>query len=756
MSSLFSKDDFTAEVAVSHLPFDSACLDSVPLAGANSQRNKAKYSKTFRNKAIPNRLISTVHPDLDTHHKYFNHAAAKFKDRPCLSARPYDYTTKTSADVYESLSYNQVFQRKNNIGAGILRSLTSNPYLDLHLESHRKIKNHLRDWPSYGIPNYQRDNHDYQIEKSCSFILSIFAVNRLEWVLTDLACSSYSITTTALYDTLGPDVSQYILDLTSCPIVVCTADKVPVLLNLKQKYPEETKSLISLVVMDPIEIINEEMLQLADMLKVQLQDLAQIEQLGKENPMHELPPCPDALFTLSFTSGTTGSKPKGVMVPQRQAAAYITFLTTIEPPAQLGDRAYALLPLTHIYERQTSAFGWTNGYCIGFPQTTVGQTKNMNTFNNMIEDLQIFQPTYMSIVPRLLTRLENLTKAQIAQLNVADQARVNEIIKYKVREQGKADGATGFDATWDSFPPYENLRRSIGFDKMRWVQTASAPVASSTLVFLKASLNMGIRQLYGLTESGAAITTTGAYEAKPGSCGSISPTGEYKLRNVQDMGYDIGKLQGEIMLRGPQMFKGYYYNQEETNKAVDEEGWFHSGDIATIDSHGRITIIDRVKNFFKMQQGEYVSPEKVENRYLSNNPIISQLYVHGNSLKPYLIGVVGIEYEQGIKFLNEQLGMNDLGGMSSDELLQVMNSRDAKVRLLSILNANVRQHLNGFELLHNVHIEINPLTVEREVVTPTFKLRRPVAQRFFADVFHKLYEIEQSLVADLKLQIAKL
>ena len=193
---------------------------------------------------------------------------------------------------------------------------------------------------------------------------------------------------------------------------------------------------------------------------------------------------------------------------------------------------------------------------------------------------------------------------------------------------------------------------------------------------------MGIRQQYGLTESGAAITSTDDYEAKAGSCGTILPTGQLKLRSVKDMGYSIDRLEGEVMLQGPQMFKGYYYNKEETDNSIDEDGWFHSGDIARIDPKtGRVSIIDRVKNFFKMQQGEYVSPEKIENRYLSSNPQITQLYVHGNSLQAYLVGIVGVEYEKGLKFLNEEFGFNKID-ISEHELLEDLNKVEIKSKFL--------------------------------------------------------------------------
>lgn len=750
---LFSASDFSKEVAISHLPFTRDITESVPLKpDANKNDN---YSPIFRNKATASRLIQRIHPDLDTHHKLFNNAADMFGDRPCLGKRPYDYKNKTLAPRFDYFTYSEVKTKKNNIGAGFIRSLLGNPFLDPQLESHKKVVNHLRDWPTYGLQKSGRDNQDFEIEKNASFILTLFAVNRLEWVLTDLACSSYSITNTALYDTLGSDVSQYILGLTESPIVVTTNDKIPVLLDLKKNFPEQTKSLISIVSMDPIDLVSQNWFDQAKELKITIQDLNQIEELGSRNPIRELPPKRDALFTISFTSGTTGSKPKGVMLSQAGAAAYITSLTCIKPHAAPGDKVFIFLPLTHVYERQTSAFASSTGYYLAFPQVTIGQ-ENVNAFSNMLEDLRIFKPTYMSIVPRLLTRIEALIKGKIKELSPEEQDKVNQIIEYKIKEQAKHDGAKGLNAAFDQYPPYKFLREIVGYDNIKWVQTASAPIAPSTLVYLKASLNMGIRQQYGLTESGAAITSTDDYEAKAGSCGTILPTGQLKLRSVKDMGYSIDRLEGEVMLQGPQMFKGYYYNKEETDNSIDEDGWFHSGDIARIDPKtGRVSIIDRVKNFFKMQQGEYVSPEKIENRYLSSNPQITQLYVHGNSLQTYLVGIVGVEYEKGLKFLNEEFGFNKID-ISEHELLEDLNKVEIKSKFLEKMNQNVRGKLNGFEILHNIHIEINPLTVEREVVTPTFKLRRPVASKFFANVFHRLYEIEQSLLHQAKLRTAKL
>lgn len=745
-NSLFSGDKYTKEYALSQLPFGPDVENAVII---DEPITNDKYSPVFRNKAYVDGIIQNIHPDLNTHYKLFNNAAEMYHDRPCLGKRPYNYTTHKLDDYFLHWTYGEVYTKKNNLGAGFIRALLENPYLDLQLESHRKIINHLRDWSNFGINKLPRDNLNFEIEKNCSFILTIFAVNRAEWVLTDLACSSYGITNTALYDTLGSDVSQYILNLTESPIVVCTHDKIPVLLNLKRNYPEQTKNLISIVTMDPIDLVTQGTIEQGIDLGVTIQGLNQIEKIGAQNPIQQLETNPEALFTISFTSGTTGSKPKGVMISQGGAASYITFLLCCEPQAKIGEKAFIFLPLTHLYERQTSGFAFSAGYYLGFPQINIGK-KKVNPFENLLADLRISKPTYMSMVPRLLTRLEALIKSKIKELPINDQERVNSIIETKIQQQSEMDGATGFDSILDNDPIYKSLAEFVGYENMKWVQTASAPIAPSTLVYLKASLNIGTRQQYGLTESGAAITGTGAYEASPGSCGVISPTGQYRLYSVSEMGYDLNKLEGEVLIQGSQMFKGYYYNYEETENAVTEDNWFHSGDIARLDPKtGRVTIIDRVKHFFKLAQGEYISPERIENRYLSSNPDISQIWVHGDSKEHYLIGIVGVEYEKGLKFINQEFGYNKID-MSPDDLLDLLNSSQVKSKFLNKMNQLVRDKLNGFEILHNIFIEFEPLTVQREVVTPTFKIRRPICRKFFKSQLDEMYA-EGSLVNSSKL-----
>lgn len=711
------------------------------LYGVKTAPGSANETPVYRNKLLNKKLYDKIHPELDTHAKLFDNAVELYGDRPCFSTRRFDYNSGTSEDKFESISYNQVNERRLNFGSGILHSLINNPYVDtIEPEVRKKILEHVSSYQNYWTTATPRTNIDYEIEKKTSFILSIFAANRQEWVLTDLACSSYAITNTALYDNLGHNVTQYILETTKSPIVVCSADKIEHLLEFKRTN-RALSNIIQIVSMDPASVIRKEYFEKAKDLGIVLMDIQQVEQVGEENRLERLHAHPQSLFTISFTSGTTGSKPKGVMLTNETSVAAISGLQLNEPyfDKSNGQRAFIFLPLTHIYERQTSAFAWSRGYNLGFPQLTNSKSVSREPFVKLIEDLRLFKPHYFLIVPRLLTKLESHIKTAIDRSPHA--AHINEIISSKVAKQLKADGETGADPTNDSFAPYVALRKLVGFDHLIWTQTASAPVAPSTLVYLKGALGIGVRQLYGMTETYGGMTTSPIYEAMPGSCGSVFPTQEAKLS--KSIGGESDN-RGELLVRGANNCKGYYFNREETQKLFSDDLWLSTGDIATIDEKtGRLHIVDRVKNFFKLSHGEYVSPEKVENRYLSSNTCINQLYVHGDSVRSFLVGIVGIDYESGMEFLKSQGISNKL---STQEMLEMINQVQYKKAFLQLLNKTVEKSLLGIERLHNIHIEVNPLTVERDVVTPTFKIKRGIASKFFKNVFDRLYDVEQSLL----------
>lgn len=684
-------------VDVDDLPLNPQTICSTVSVG------ESRGSTVYRNVAFQDELFTSFNPSLSTYIAFFERAVGLYADRPCLSFRKFDYDSGKSLLSFTSLSFSEVNKKRLALGSGILAALSE------HIPE--AVAGHIQNYTSYSSEFH-------------SPIVSIFSSNRHEWILADLACHGYSLTNTALYDNLGDDVTLHILKQTETPFIFTSGDHVRKLVSLKTKHNLPVKVIVSF---DPISsLLKNEIAALG----ISFYHLDELEALGSENTYDLCPPHSGTLFTVSFTSGTTDSRPKGVLLTHQAAVCAISFLMLRSPKIERG-RTFIFLPLTHIYERQTSSFALMSGYSLGFPRITLDPAAS-NPFESLLEDLRAFKPHYLSLVPRILTRFEDYIKNHVDSHPQRDQ--IQSVIDKRDKEMGSADYYTGSNSDLEA---YNELRLLVGFDNLIYTQTAAAPANRLTLKYLKAALNIGLSQMYGLTETYGALSRSIIHEASPGSSGAFGPSVEAKLKDRNDMGYSLEENKGELLLRGPQVFKGYFKDEEETRKAFDEDGWFSTGDVAHIEG-GKLYVIDRVKNFFKLAHGEYLSPERIENIYLAKNPLIEQLFLYGDPTRNFLVGIVGISFEGGCELLKRSF-------RNEKELLEEINTPGVKQQVLLQWNAHVRQLISGIERMKNVYIEINPLTVERGVVTPTLKLKRPVAGRFFRPILKKLYEDEGSL-----------
>lgn len=703
---------------------------AVPLAGLDGPG----YSSVYRNVAVKTTKKALMR-HLDTYHGLWKNAAKHFPSRPAFASRPYDYHTGQSEPRYVTTTFAEVEQQKQELGAGILFLLRNNPYKNQDLEPHRKIDSHVANYASY-----DKDN--------LSFVVTLFLGNRAEWVLADLACVAYSITNTVLYDTLGPTASEYILELTESPMVICSYAHLRTIISLKKSFPEKLAALISIISMDPLDCISESegqaLVAEARAVQIELCDLNQACGIGRLFPHEELPPSPKTTYTISFTSGTTGSMPKGVVLTHESAASGICFIACCVPYVK-DDSEMAFLPLAHIFERQALAFNLTKGSLSGFPQLN-------GTPLTLLEDLKLLKPKHMANVPRVFTKFESAIKNATLNSDLAmKRSLFTKMFETKAGRQALAEHAKGQHWVYDRlFLP--KLRQALGFDNMEYVITGLAPISPLTVKFMKAALGIGFSQGYGLTESFAGFSISGGYEQTPGSCGAPGVCSTVRVRELPSLGYTLDDPRGpsgELEILGPQIFTHYFKNPEETSKVLND-GWFATGDVARIDrTTGRLYIIDRVKNFFKLAQGEYVTPEKVENVYLSGNPLLTQCFVHGDSLRHFLVAVVGVDPEKIVKFLTQNCSVSRAELTGEKEILHHANKKENRTRLLQTLNSNVKG-LQGFELFHNLYVEFEPLRLERDVITPTVKIRRPIAAKYFNSQIESMYE-EASLTSKQKL-----
>lgn len=673
------------------------------------------YSPIFRSTLSPDRLLSCFDERLCTLYDHFKFSVKRWPKNDCLGYRALDHATGEFMDHYHFLSFEEVERRSRHIGGGIMSLVNV---------KRRKPLN------------------------SNDFMVAILSHNRYEWMLVDLGCQAYSLPDTALYETLGAETSHYIMNLTESPVLLFAKVNMSKVVELLPRL-EHVNTLICLEDIDDSELrlISESLLPVstnANGEKISLFSLSQVEKIGMLNDIPVIPPTPDSLYTVSFTSGTTGT-PKGVELTHGNIAAGIAFtFTTLEVPLDKRDKQLhnmCFLPLAHIFQRMVVSFGLSMGIGLGFlhkPDPTV-----------LVEDLKVLKPDIVGLVPRILTRIEAGIK------NSLEQSYAKKVIAENILSSKRARMLT-YNGEDDSLMNrmlfhrllIDKVRDSLGFSNGSYIITGSAPISPATLVFLRTALDIGVRQGYGLTETFAGVCISEAFEKDPGTCGAIGCAVECRLKSVPEMGYDATVLKGELQLRGPQVFNRYYLRPDETAAVLDENKWYSTGDIASIDSKGRLRVIDRVKNFFKLSQGEYIAPEKIENTYLSSCPLITQAFVYGDSFESYLVGVVGVDVESVRKALSAKYPA--VKEMSTSKIIESLNiNKTLKKQFLFIVNQYTKS-LQGFEKLHNVYVALEPLKLEDEVITPTLKIKRANASKHFKSILNGLYD-EGSLIKAEKL-----
>ncbi len=274
-----------------------------------------------------------------------------------------------------------------------------------------------------------------------------------------------------------------------------------------------------------------------------------------------------------------------------------------------------------------------------------------------------------------------------------------------------------YDRIWG-----HKVKAALGLERCKASVSGSAPIAPQVLQFLRVVFANDLVEGYGMTETYATVTAQISGDFTAGNVGPPSVGIECVLRDVPDMGYrttDKPYPRGELLVRGPLVFKGYFKAPEINAEVFDEDGWFATGDIFHIDEVGRLSVIDRVKNLLKLAQGEYISPEKVENTYTAELPMFAQALVHGDSFQTYLVAVFGVDRQYFAKFADKILGKK-IDENDDKAILAACASKEVKKAVLKEMEkAGKKAKLAGFERVRNVHLCVDPLTVENELLTPT-------------------------------------
>lgn len=676
---------------------DPRPLQTVALQGTE----KPGYSAVYRNIVSPQKVIGTYHPHIKNLYDVFHASVKSSPDQPFLGARKYDPATKKWSDKFYYRTYQETLDEARNLSSAIVKVVADKA-------------------------------GRFQQEK---YIVGMYLPNCPQWAVTDIACFSQSLASACMYDTLGPDTSVYIMELCESPCVVVDLVNLHKVLTLKPKLPKLKVVICSEDFDDsfdrPENPLGGSLKSWADKVGVLLLSWSDAQDIGKENPIADNPPSADDIYAINFTSGTTGL-PKGAILTHKSvlgAVAGIRCLTKDYLPDH--GKLFSFLPLAHIFERAGLHYFISKAFVVDFPHGSV---------LTLMEDIAISKPTAMNLVPRVLNRLAGVLKSQTIEAPGLVGALSRRAYAAKLDHLHKTGSPNHpvWDRLWSN-----KISKKLGFDNTIRIITGSAPLGRETIDFLKVALGLELSQGYGLTESMAAASVTQHGEGDSGSVGALSPGLELRFRDVPELNYlstDKPYPRGEIMLRGIQIFVGYYKNNEKTDEAFDSEGWFHTGDVGAIDGLGRLYIVDRVKNFFKLSQGEYVAAEKIENIYVSQTSLINQIFVHGNSHESFLVALAAVNPDAYAPWLSHLLGKRITPTMIGE-----MNnlSRDPKIRkaFLKAINSSIPPGLlQGFEKVKNLHMAVEPMTIDNGCLTPTMKIVRNDTVKMYKELFDGMYE----------------
>ena len=559
--------------------------------------------------------------------------------------------------------------------------------------------------------------------------LGIYAKNRVEWIVAYLGSHANSATVVTIYDTLGLKAMEYIFWQTELETILIEACNLANILKLiKEKKTNKLKNLIVTDSEDEPEILQE-----IKTLGINVYTFEEIIEKGRsEGKDVELSPAkPESICTICYTSGTTGN-PKGAMVSHEALESTIDCMDHTGFEYFKDDIYLSFLPYAHIMETLIFALIMTHG------RTFALYSGNPR---NLVEDAQICRPTIMTSVPRVFQRIHAEIKKGLAKESKLTQNIFNMALNKKIKDFKETGIIT--NPLLDTLV-FRKIRDILG-GRMRFMLVGAAPMDPELMNFLQCAFSCKIVEGYGQTEDCAGVLISSQYDRVCQHLGGPGFNSEIKLVDIVDLDYrstdvdpntGISHPRGELCVRGPLLFKGYLDDQENTDKAIDKDGWLHTGDVAMVlTEHGNaIRVIDRVKNIFKLQQGEYVAPEKIENA-LMDSPYVEQIFVYGDSLQNYLVAIIVPNKPHVIEFLKSK-GIN----CNNDNCKDHFENEELKKEILKNLETiGEKSDFKGFEIIKKIYLSTEPFTVENDLCTPTLKIRRHEAKKYFTNKIKELY-----------------
>ncbi|MFC5971148.1 AMP-dependent synthetase/ligase [Halomarina salina] len=521
--------------------------------------------------------------------------------------------------------------------------------------------------------------------------LGIRAETRYEWSLVDLASVLAGLVLVPVYPSFSPEQARYVIEDAGVRTLVT-----------EEELPLDVAGAVEWVV-DITDLPREEDTAATDLPGFDATD--------------------DDVTSIIYTSGTTGF-PKGCELTHRNVLAEMAAIGGILP-AVPGDTGTCFLPLSHIYQRVSNYADWDRGVAAVFI-----------TIPTLVEDLGAIEPNGFVTVPRVYRRMYDGVQRQLREA-AGPRGRIARWAVAVAHEYGRAidDGgvpAAGLRARHALAERlvYGQLREQLGLTEVRYAITGAASIDPDLLHFFW-GIGVPVLEGYGATETTAGVTLSRPGERRAGTVGRPLPGVEIALAD-----------DGEVLVRGPQVFRGYWNDPDATAAALDDDGWYHTGDVGEWVGDC-LRIVDRKKRLQVLDTGKNVYPGPIETA-LRRSPYVAEAMVVGEGRKyvsalvqPDFDALVAFAEAEGIAFDADDLVRDELGTVVSvpTDLLDHEAVRDL---LQSEVDA-VNEGLAEYERVKRIAVVERAFSVEQEELTPTLKKRRGTIGEHFGERIEALY-----------------
>jgi long-chain acyl-CoA synthetase len=537
--------------------------------------------------------------------------------------------------------------------------------------------------------------------------IGIIAENRLEWILTDFACVSLGIVTVPIFPTLTAKQIEYIFN-------DCEVSAIVVSNNMQLKKVIEIKdnlaSLRQIIVMNqdytPKDIAIksiQDVLNWGKNAKIKTDCSATLKNLIAKNKA-------DDVVTLIYTSGTTG-EPKGVMLTNKNILAnYFGIIHSFDFSEK--DTSVSYLPLSHSYERTTGY------YSLFFSGVTIALAESIE---NLLPFIQKIKPTVITTVPRFLETARKKIILSIEKESPTTQKvfqwAINLGMEYIKRKQNKKSTITlELQRKIADKLVFSKIREKFG-GHIRFMVSGGAALNEDLHYFFLA-VGLTVLQGYGLTEASPVVSAGRLDDNEIGTIGK--PLVNVQVKFAED---------GEILVKGDNVMKGYWNDPIATAEAIDDEGWLYTGDIGVLTPSGNIKITDRKKNIFVSSGGKNIAPQPIES-LLTQSKYIEHVILIGEK-REYCTALISPNFEQ-LESLANEFG---IAYTNKSELIYNQKIIAHLKRDIDYLQKDIAK----FEKVRKFAMLSEPFTIENGELSPKMSIRRHIVEKKYSEIINQLY-----------------